>query len=196
MRVVTLTIAVIGMLVGSCNDSGRRTLSDDDLINEARRVLEERLSESPRSPWLAVPMLILRQPSFSGMLGDWGCLAYFDQNGTLVRAHTLKVHDFSTGDDFVIRPYSEEELRAAEADILEYVNQNNTDEEIEWIPIFSESMQLGVAEALLNLDRTAAYTIERGVGDQNHLLIVRKILSDTVEIIAADAFFHREENLQ
>jgi hypothetical protein len=163
-------------------------------IQEAKEQLQQIKRLSPHYPGLELMERILTEPDFNGVLKEWGCIAFFDDKGKLLKAYTLKIKDFSTGHTFKIRKYTESELNEAEFQILDYKTKMGIIGNYP-IAILSESIKLAVAEALLNEESSSKYSVGRGKGSNVHELQVTKIQGTLATPIAVEALYATHADL-
>jgi hypothetical protein len=191
-RTTVLLIVLVSALV-SGSDGTKEALSSpgnmspsgtDRRIVEGRRAVAKMIATMGHRPDLALMEMILDQPDFSGLLGEWGCIAIFDDAGRLTAAQTLKVVDFRTGKSYPVRQYSASELSEARAQILTYQKTLGTPATMAF-PILSQSLRLAVAAAATNEDPYTLFSLGRDAEQ----LQVTKITGNSQSVVAADALY-------
>lgn len=186
----------IAFLIFGCkeNVSDTSTKYSNTRIQKAKEQLQKIKRLYPNYPGLDFMEGILTKPDFNGVLKEWGCIAFFDDEGMLLKAYTLKTKDFVTGHIYKIRKYTESELDETKSQILEYKTKLGITENYP-IPILSESIKLAVAETLLNEKPSLKYSVGRGNGSNAHELQVIKIQGTLATPIAVEAFYATHANL-
>jgi len=193
---MAIVLTTIVLTLPSCEKeaSSQTAISSKYRIQEARELLQKMNKRFPNNSELGRTERILNEPDFTGVVKEWGCLTSFDNSGNIVKAYTLKVKDFTTGQIHNIRKYTEAELIEAEPQILAYKKKMGIRENYP-IPALSESMKLAVAVSLLNENPSLTYALRRGEGNKKHEFQVIKIQGNLVNVVAADALYPTQEDL-
>jgi len=160
-------------------------------IQDARRVMAQIMSLTGRSQANEMTERILNEPDFSGHLKEWGAIVQFDSAGNIKEVRTLKTVDFSSGNRYNVRAYTEQEIASCRTQILNRRKQLGVPIDMAF-PIFSESFKLAVAEAVLNDSSVKTYTIGRGSGLEQDELQVIEFTGISRNVIAADALYQKK----
>lgn len=184
-------LLVLALFPAGCDQMNRGTARADRAIpsiEEGRRVVARLIAIRGRTSDLGRMEWILNQPDFSGALKEWGCIAVFDDTGSLTKALTMKVVDFPTGRRFSVREFTETELSESHDQILAYRKSLGSAPSTA-IPIFSHSFRLAAATAAVNEDRDVVFAAGRGTGDTAEQMQIIEIAGRSETVIAADALY-------
>ena len=104
------------VLLSGCGDMQDQR---DPKIKEALNLIPQLRRYFPADT-LDLPERILNEPVTHGAVKEWGCVAFFKENGEVEKAYTLKTVDFPSGNKYNIRQYNAQELAEATPQILNF----------------------------------------------------------------------------
>lgn len=138
----------------------------------------------------------LEQPQFTGTLGREGAVVLFDDRDEPISAVTTREIDYETGTHFQARSYTEIELRESADQMKSYFVTlqsrypaiRSVTGRSRCIPIFSQSFQLAVCDALLNLDKDVEYALRPNLLTKSAQLV--RVSPSGPRVVASEAIYY------
>jgi len=177
----------IKFLVGQLPEKRKGTVELD--VKQARKVAKALLETIGKdNPALNVCAYAVRQPDFSGVVAEEGCVAKFNDDGEVIYGITTRVYDYKTGQKIRNRSLTERELKNANSALKSYYEDLNIPSDIKTIVVFSDSFKAAACEAILNMAEGKKYFLEA----EGKVAKMYKVEDGERELIASEMIYYKE----
>ncbi len=133
--------------------------------------------------------LAIRQPDFSGVVAEEGCIVMFDDKGELVFGITTRIYDYKTGRKVQNRSLTRRELKNASSSLKSYYEGLDIPSYIRTIVVFSDSFKAAACEAILNMAEGREYFLEA----EGKVAKIYRVENGERELIAAEMIYYRKQ---